>query len=264
MLSRRLNQTTKSDEDGENVIMSSLSELILFLLFFFLILLGNQADLNLDSPVVDLGPDAHHQCMASYQQCRTGGVAEKVCFRRAQQCLSNVSEWPPIIVLSDINGYTFDRGSSVLSGSFRRQLQRSIIPRLEETIDEKARSVTAIEIIGHTDEKAFVHDKDNDNSAEWGNLDQDVIKALDGLTTANSLRADDNAGLGLARAIAVREYLLKNGQFGDIPILVYSASYTIERDTRLATGALSQRNSNANRKRRRIEIRLRGPLKDVR
>ncbi len=243
--------------------MSSLSELILFFLFFFLILLGEQAELSLDDPK-DEGPEITHECLQGLSSCQRSGMSDRVCLQRAQQCMNNISEWTPIIVLSESDGFSFERGEFELNEKFQQALTNSIIPKIQGVLSEKARSITAIEIIGHTDEKPFLHDKDNDNVAEWGNLDDLVIAVLDGTTSVQDLKADDNAGLGLARALSVREFLVQNADLDDTPIHAYSASYTVHRNGTSAGGTLQYGLTSFSTNRRRIEIRIRGPLLDIR
>lgn len=256
-------QSTSTRESSDNIVMSSLSEIVLFLLFFFLILMGEKTALDLDTSTRGDDTIVENECLKKMLACQRINGASNICARRADQCLSNISEWPPVITLSDAEGFTFKQGSSALTTDFRNGLTKEVIPTLVSLVKDERRTVSAIEIIGHTDEKPFVHE--GVKPGDWGNLDHKAIETLDGRFPASRLEADDNAGLGLARALSVREFLRNFPELKDVPILVFSASYTVEDGTQLATGTLDySRFAFLRGSRRRIEIRVRGPLKEMR
>jgi hypothetical protein len=140
---------------------------------------------------------------------------------------SPAHKWPPIINLSEAEGYFFEVGSAELSDEF------------------KAALVDVIEVIGHTDEQVI--------RRRYSNLDEAL---MDVVKTGNiaSLVPADNAGLGISRAVAVVTRLLQDSrlqkQFSRI--LPMSGAQLIQVDDTLSQGAVGDV-----RERRRIEIRLR-------
>ncbi len=103
-----------------------------------------------------------------------------------------------------------------------------------------------IEVIGHTDEQVI-------RSTQKSNLDELAIGAINGEVAADRLIPVDNAGLGLARAIAVAAVLRSTGYFGDAKILPLSAAQVTLPGDKISDG----RNAGSVASRRRIEIRVR-------
>src|SRR5262249_27700726 len=101
--------------------------------------------------------------------------------------------WPPIISLSEADGYFFKVGSAELDDTFKARLRDKIIPRLIELAHEY--KVDVIEVIGHTDEQPIVQ--------RSSNLDISLLGVLKGNGGVQTLIPADNAGLGIARAVAV-------------------------------------------------------------
>ena len=152
-------------------------------------------------------------------------------------------EWPPIINLSETNGYFFRSGSAELSPPFLASLQGKTA---EQIADIAARyDVDVIEVIGHTDEQNI--------SGIVSNLDSALQGVLSGATSVKALRPADNAGLGLARAIAVAEVLKEVPGLDGLTVLPMSGAQLILPDDTLTNGA--QTGDVASR--RRIEIRVR-------
>ncbi|WP_328824638.1 hypothetical protein [Mesorhizobium neociceri] len=151
-------------------------------------------------------------------------------------------DWPPIISLSELDGYNFDTGSAELSGRFKTKLRD-----LSKTIAGIATSygVDVIEVIGHTDEQAM--------SGESSNMDKGLQSVLAGKIEVGSLRPADNAGLGLARAISVTRVLSEMHDLDGFTILPMSGGQLILPGDHLTNGAQTG-NVKA---RRRIEIRVR-------
>jgi hypothetical protein len=100
-------------------------------------------------------------------------------------------------------------------------------------------------VIGHTDERPV-----NGGSS---NLDRELAAVVAGTSRVEVLQPADNAGLGLARALAVAKVLSLDPRLKDFHILPLSAAQLIGADGRLtrwdAQGDVEEL--------RRIEIRMR-------
>ncbi|ESZ28325.1 hypothetical protein X732_32030 [Mesorhizobium sp. L2C066B000] len=151
-------------------------------------------------------------------------------------------DWPPIISLSELDGYNFDTGSAELSNAFKTKLRD-----LAKTIAGTATSygVDVIEVIGHTDEQAM--------AGESSNMDKGLQPVLSGKVEIGSLHPADNAGLGLARAISVTSVLSDMPALKGFTILPMSGGQLILPGDHLTDGA----QIGDVRARRRIEIRVR-------
>jgi flagellar motor protein MotB len=77
-------------------------------------------------------------------------------------------DWPPIISLSEANGYYFKSGSAELTPEFRGSLMDSIPERIVAII--KQFDVDVIEVVGHTDEQPL--------GLHQSNLDRDLVSVL--------------------------------------------------------------------------------------
>lgn len=151
-------------------------------------------------------------------------------------------EWPPFFSLSEAGGYYFESGKATLRPQFEQSLRSAVIPRLVSSI--KDYDVDVIEVIGHTDEVPMVG---------TSNLDSSLIAAsVDRVPIAN-LRSTDNAGLAMARAVAVVRVLRSDARLAKVTILPLSGAQMIVPIDRMADGN-APRDDQA---RRRIEIRLR-------
>ncbi|WP_032936474.1 hypothetical protein [Mesorhizobium sp. WSM3626] len=151
-------------------------------------------------------------------------------------------DWPPIISLSELDGYNFDTGSAELSDSFRLRLRD-----LSKTIAGIATSygVDVIEVIGHTDEQAM--------SGQLSNMDKGLQPVLARKVEVGTLHPADNAGLGLARAISVTSILRDMPELKRFTILPMSGGQLILPGDHLTDGA----QAGDVKARRRIEIRVR-------
>jgi outer membrane protein OmpA-like peptidoglycan-associated protein len=150
---------------------------------------------------------------------------------------------PPIITLKESEGYTFAFGSTEVSEPFRTNLIYSVIPRLLEI--SKRYQVTVVEVIGHTDDvplRGYV-----------SNLDITLVPFLN--RERDEVRASDNVGLGMARAVAVLKLLRDDSRLSGLSFVPYSAGQLVRRGDHLSEG--SDRQPQAER--RRIEISLRKP-----
>jgi outer membrane protein OmpA-like peptidoglycan-associated protein len=153
-------------------------------------------------------------------------------------------QWPPIIALSDADGYQFRTGSAELSASFLGKLAHDIPAEIFETI--KKYDVDVIEVVGHTDEQPL--------GLRQSNLDRDLPSVLNNEASVASLIPADNAGLGLARAVSVVSVLRQSPILAGYKLIPLSGAQLVNTDETLAilgttTGDIPQR--------RRIEIRLR-------
>jgi flagellar motor protein MotB len=151
--------------------------------------------------------------------------------------------WPPIINLSEADGYFFATGSAELTPSFARDLRGTVTDRLLQIAD--AYDVDVIEVIGHTDEQPV--------AIHVSNLDHRLTSVTSGESDVGTLQWSDNAGLGLARALSVVELLSTDPRLRKFRILPLSAAQLIGTDGRLTRWD----DPGDVRERRRIEIRMR-------
>jgi outer membrane protein OmpA-like peptidoglycan-associated protein len=164
--------------------------------------------------------------------------------------LNGKHNWPPIIRLSEADGYHFASGSAEPSPQFEAALSGTVAERLLEIVN--AYDVNVIEVVGHTDEQPL--------GGRPSNLDRRLFPFLQG-EDAERLIPADNAGLGLARAVAVLRVLRENKRLmakRDLRILPLSGAQLTASGDLLATGT-----NSAVTARRRIEIRLRRSDKEA-
>ena len=153
------------------------------------------------------------------------------------------SELPPILALTEAEGYFFELGSAALTISFVGKLRRDVVPKLAAAASRY--KIDVIEVIGHTDEVPV--------RARASTLDRDLLAYLQGIATAADLVVSDNVGLGMARAAAVARELIADSRLAPYTILPLSAGQAIDLGERLA----ESRAVKDIRERRRIEIRMR-------
>jgi flagellar motor protein MotB len=152
-------------------------------------------------------------------------------------------DWPPIINLSEAGGYYFAAGSAELRLDFETALRTIVVNRLLQIAESF--DVDVIEVIGHTDEQPV--------SSRASNLDRNLASVTAGESDASALQWSDNAGLGLARALAVVKVLSADARLRAFRILPLSAAQLIATD-----GRLTKWDGQGDvRERRRIEIRMR-------
>ena len=152
-------------------------------------------------------------------------------------------QWPPIIKLSDAEGYSFISGKAEL------------LPKLEEVLTSKTPAeilgyikqydVDVIEVVGHTDEQPL--------GIRQSNLDRDLLSVLKNTANVSTLVPADNAGLGLARAVSVVSVLRRSLLLEKFKIIPLSGAQLVNTDETLAIQGVSREDAQ----RRRIEIRLR-------
>ncbi|MGG6897936.1 hypothetical protein [Rhizobium sp. BR 315] len=152
-------------------------------------------------------------------------------------------DWPPIINLDDAKKNYFQSGSAELTGTFAQLLDGTITDEIASNLSLYGANI--VEVIGHTDEQPV--------SREKSNLDDTLINAMAGKLPVSALLPADNAGLGLARAIAVANVLKANPKLKDATILPMSAAQLI-----LPGDTITSGQRGAVESRRRIEIRVRG------
>lgn len=151
-------------------------------------------------------------------------------------------QWPPFLSLSEAGGYFFDSGKATLRPEFEANLKSQIIPMLDKNLAEY--DVDVIEVIGHTDEVPM---------GGTSNLDASLIQASVNKLPVASLRSTDNAGLAMARAVAVVRSLRADRRLARATILPLSGAQMIVPVDRMSDGS----SRGDDQRRRRIEIRLR-------
>ncbi|MGA2127878.1 MAG: hypothetical protein ABSG76_17210, partial [Xanthobacteraceae bacterium] len=151
--------------------------------------------------------------------------------------------WPPIINLSEAGGYFFASRSAELRPDFAAKLRTTVVDRLLGIAGSF--HVDVIEVIGHTDERPV--------SGGQSNLDRELASVMSGASGVDLLQPADNAGLGLARAVAVVKILSADPRLQGFRILPLSGAQLIATDGRLTRWD----DQGDVRERRRIEIRMR-------
>ena len=151
-------------------------------------------------------------------------------------------QWPPFFSLSEAGGYFFDSGKATLRPDFERNLRSEVIPMLAKSVADY--DVDVVEVIGHTDEVPM---------SGSSNLDGALIQASVGRMPIGALRSTDNAGLAMARAVAVVQQLRADPRLRGVSILPLSGAQMIVPVDRVADGSAR----GDDQRRRRIEIRLR-------
>lgn len=252
----------------EDILSTSMTELMMFFLFFSMILLGSYFDLN-------GGRDGCRELKSRSLPSVTDSEAEKRC--------KDVSLGPPVgpvppdpvgpglpndlpvtVILDEDGGYKFASGRATLTPDFLAEFNATGKDRIIALINSIP-DISAIEIIGHADEQK--------------------IKAFDGLTVEKCVLFDesnlrnfhsdpspisagicDNAALGLARAVEtaklVRSELgdrLRIGATNEIRLLPMSAG-----NMHLPNGSITPLfgfGAKDIMERRRIEIRVRTALR---
>ncbi|MEF0939022.1 hypothetical protein [Rhizobium sp. BR 362] len=152
-------------------------------------------------------------------------------------------DWPPIINLDDAKKNYFQSGSAELTRTFERMLDTTISNEIASNLSLYDADI--VEVIGHTDEQRV--------SRTSSNLDDTLIGAMDGKLSISAVEPADNAGLGLARAVAVANVLKANPKLKNVTILPMSAAQLI-----LPGDTITAGQAGAVESRRRIEIRVRG------
>jgi flagellar motor protein MotB len=183
---------------------------------------------------------------AAREIAKEDGVADPLDVIRDKS--NKKGKWPPFISLSEADGYFFESGSAQLRPEFDRALRTQTTKRLAQIVRDYG--VNVIEVIGHTDEVPM---------GGVSNLDSTLIPAMYGRVGVAALKPTDNAGLAIARATSVARVLRADPRFAGVTILPLSGAQMIEPVDHLADG----RSAGDDRKRRRIEIRVRRSTQEV-
>ena len=147
---------------------------------------------------------------------------------------------PPIIVLTEAEGFTFATGSAEIPEGFARSLTEVIIPQI--THIARMYDCDVIEVIGHTDGQRVQSDS---------NLDSELMSVVGG--DPATLVPGSNVDLGLLRAWAVARVLRAHAGLDDLSVAVYSAGQMLAPDGTYARAG----DFSSVPERRRIEIRVR-------
>lgn len=191
-------------------------------------------DATLLAKLVDLLPKKQaSKSETSLIEAVQKGLSEKIDGHR----------WPPIISLSEAQGYYFKSGSAELSETFRLTLLQKTPEEILKNI--KLYDVDVIEVVGHTDEQPV--------GFRASNLDRILSSVLTNIAPVAALQPADNAGLGLARAVSVVSVLRQVPALAGYKIIPLSGAQLVNTDETLA---ISPQPLDV-RQRRRIEIRLR-------
>ena len=153
-------------------------------------------------------------------------------------------QWPPIIRMSEADGYFFKTRSAELSPNFRVALITETPVEILQYL--KKYDVDVIEVVGHTDERPI-------GARQFSNLDRDLTSVLQNTEDVASLLPADNAGLGLARAVSVVSVLRQSPLLSGYKMIPLSGAQLVNTDETLALDGSMQ----DVQQRRRIEIRLR-------
>lgn len=153
------------------------------------------------------------------------------------------TEQPPIVTLSEADGFTFPTGSAAIGRDFALELKRTVAPRIGDL--SRRHQAPIIEVIGHTDEVPL-------GGRALGDLDRSLVGWLNGDNRAEPV-SGDNVGLGMARATAVARALRAAGLGSGYVIIPLSAGPLIKPGDVVTDG----RGARDDRGRRRIELRLR-------
>jgi hypothetical protein len=178
--------------------------------------------------------------------CKKLGIPAGKCLAvNADEALKQAGRhnWPPIIPLKEADGYYFVVGSAQPSPDFATKLTKDIVPEILKYANEFQTDV--IEVVGHTDDQPI--------QGIVSNLDTMSFEVLLRGQPAAKLSAADNAGLGLARAIAIVQILSGDERLKKFRILPSSSAQLVDTTGKLADGS----SSGDVKQRRRIEIRLR-------
>lgn len=151
--------------------------------------------------------------------------------------------WPPIITLGN-DKYRFPLNSAELTVDFKNRLQSDVADQVRALLQQY--NVDVVEVVGHTDEQPII-------STQQSTLDVDAIDALNGARPISDLKPADNAGLGLARAIAVANALKSAGLPANVRVIPLSAAQLVLPGDQVSDGS----DSDDSPQRRRIEIRVR-------
>ncbi len=154
---------------------------------------------------------------------------------------------PPLIVLNEAQGYSFQSSSASLNATFKGQLTASIVQKITKFAKEHKCDI--VEVYGYTDVQPF------SSSSRGNRFDNALHRCLNQGCDIDKIQASSNLELGMKRAVSVVNFLkprlLVDGSNIKI-IRPYSAGQFIDERGEIA----SLENRANNKLRRRIEIRL--------
>lgn len=226
---------------NNDIIRSTLSELILFLLFFFLILLG--------------------------------GVLNFLGTNQGEGLVGSKSLTP-----INMTGFEFHSGHSKLLPAGLIKFRTEIVPLLREMVADALErdDFEAIEIVGHTDgvhvSKCRIGKKEakrrglnlklcaeSMKTRRMSNLDEKLVLFMNSIGASQPLQHVDNVGLGMKRAAQIRRMILQDEYLKQFPVLIFSAADTNPEGVLVATA----KTGVDDKRRRRMEIRVRGKLGSI-
>jgi outer membrane protein OmpA-like peptidoglycan-associated protein len=132
---------------------------------------------------------------------------------------SRLQDQPPIIMLRETDGYSFDAGSADIKPEFLARLATEIVPKL--TALGAKYGARIVEVIGHTDGMSI-----GNRLRGKANLDEFLGQYLDASSTV-TVFPYDNVGLGISRAVSVARALRQSGLSARFDIQPLSAAYLI-------------------------------------
>ena len=154
---------------------------------------------------------------------------------------------PPLIVLNEAQGYSFNSSSASLNSTFKGQLEISVIQKINKF--SKEHNCDIVEVYGYTDAQPF------SNTSRGNRFDNQLHNCLNRGCDIDKIQASSNLELGMKRAVSVVDFLkprlIVNGSKIKT-IRPYSAGQFIDERGEIA----SMINKANNKLRRRIEIRL--------
>ena len=186
----------------------------------------------------------HAMAKPGQPQVSTQAILDVIARGQAAGSGTGGHQWPPIIRMSEADGYFFKTRSAELSTAFHDTLLNKTPLEILGYIGKY--DVDVIEVVGHTDERPI-------GTRQLSNLDRDLPSVLNSNASVASLTPADNAGLGLARAVAVVSVLRQNPLLNGYKIIPLSGAQLVNTDETLALGGSPE----DVQQRRRIEIRLR-------
>jgi outer membrane protein OmpA-like peptidoglycan-associated protein len=154
---------------------------------------------------------------------------------------------PPLIVLNETSGYSFNSSSASLNSQFKSQLTSSVVKKINKFSKEYKCDI--VEVYGYTDAEPF------GGSVKEKRFDEKLHTCLVRGCNIDKIEASSNLELGMKRAVAVVDFLK--------PKLIINTSYIKTIRPYSAGQFIDERGEIAlmdnrvdNKFRRRIEIRL--------
>ena len=150
---------------------------------------------------------------------------------------------PSFINLSGEEKYSFEVGEAIVSDEFKQYIIDEIVQQILSHKSDYGASI--VEVIGHTDEQPIARGSTN--------FDNEILEAYKGSLPVDNLKPADNAGLGIARAVAVIKVLESIDELSGLTFVPLSGGQLILPSDGFIRGNLS----GDVKERRRIEIRVR-------